>query len=904
MSKPYATHWPPYRPVKIPKAELLSLGLLLVLGYWQVAAGYFQAEDFPLVQNLYDGEGELRWSIVPQHFVSQQHLGNFRPLVTLIHILTASVFGPDPFAFRALNLLAHFGNGILLYVLVAKLTPSRSHFLPFLSAALFVTHPIHPEAVSYISAVSGPACLLLYLSSLVFFVNYAQTRTPMSLIASLVFFASALAMKEEALSLPFVVGLLTVWHFRWFNRIRQVLDAAGMVLPYGIILALYFGYRYLIFGTLTPAFYAQIEHGLPEFLDGLPVYAKYVFSPVNQVVIGADGAGVAFAVLVVVLVAFAVSMARNRPSPWGLLFSFLLFTVLLVPYFKVVPFGIYENLLQSRYLYMPSVAAVFMISWAIFGRQRPGLEPGVGDDSVNRFSLIVGAGMVVLQLVVLNSNNFAWAEATRLSRQMREQAMALSGNDPNIEVVNLPDNVFGALFDRGGFHRSYFFPFTPDNFVHRQTRNLKITNTGKSAIRLRAQLPEPSMRSESAPGMELKPGASTQISVNFEPDAAKAYSGRITLEAVECDEVFAEIPVRGKGVVGGALQTHIAAAIGRRIKTGPNTQMYRVSISDLADGVDAVLVAVDLPPGVPARLDFWRLNEDQQWVGLNEPITIADGESEQLKIEIRAGRDQRAFLVAPKIRGANTPQGANLRMVPVGDAIFGMAREKFEGATYGPVRRHPEGAVLAGECASAGVSSQQIDFGYLPIVPRGPRAHEAVHFLGQSPVQLLWDSQHQVLVPGNAWGEVDVIVDLLQLIDDSWIDQFDAEVLQDQPRVIQTIAGETEKELFFRGLRVPAASVSYLLFDLKFSYSPNPYVHLAWRGSRDKLFSDQRRFSVVSIPDGISRTYAIPLHELASWRSSGWIESLRFSVGASGAKAEISRLQLVGPVRHPKNDSG
>ena len=66
-----------------------------------------------------------------------------------------------------------------------------------------------------------------------------------------------------------------------------------------LTLALYLGYRYLIFGSITPVFYGQIQHGLLEFLFGLPVYLKYLFSPVNQVVIGSHGAAVATAVMVV-----------------------------------------------------------------------------------------------------------------------------------------------------------------------------------------------------------------------------------------------------------------------------------------------------------------------------------------------------------------------------------------------------------------------------------------------------------------------------------------------------------------------------------------------------------------------------------------------------------------------------
>ena len=816
---PDADHWPPYRPVRIPLVEMLCLAGLLVLGYWQVAAGYFQAEDFRLIQNLYDGEGELRWSILPQHFVSQQHLGNFRPLVTFVHLVAVSVFGPDPFAVRGLNLLAHFTNAILLYVLVAKLAPARARFLPLLVAALFVTHPIHPEAVSYISAVSGPACLSLYLAALVFFVNYAQQRRAAQLVASLVLFAAALAMKEEALSLPFVVGLLTVWHLRWPLRGQQFMSAAGLVLPYVLTLALYLGYRYLIFGSITPVFYGQIQHGLPEFLFGLPVYLKYLLSPVNQVVIGAHGATVSAVLMLVMLALLFVLAIRNRPSWWGLIFPCLLFVALSVPYFKVVPFGIYENLLQSRYLYMLSIAAVLLVSWVTFGSRRGAAEPEADPTYVDRFSLVVACGLVLLQLAVLNSNNFAWSEAMRLSAQMREQAMDLSGNDPNVEIVNVPDNVLGALFDRGIAARPYFHPFTAGNFLNRQARDLRVTNTGKSGIRVRTDFPANSSVFVADSDIDLAPGESTRIRLHFAPEAERSYDGFVSLEGIACGEVLREVPVRGAGVRSQGQQTRISASIRERLPTEPDCQTHQVAVSDFADGLDAVDVSIRLPEGAPARLNYWSRDEDRHWVGKNVPITVADGESEHLKVEIIASPGQDAFRVAPLIKAGNASVGTRLPMVLIGDPGPDRPVDVYSDVTYRPVRRSAEGVDVRGACSSARISSREIDFGDLPIQPRGPRAHERIRFGVQPPVQLLWDSQHEVMVPGDAWEEVDVLLDLLRGVDPVWAAQSDVELLQQRPAVIRTVAGKYEKELFFRGLRVPPGSVAYFVFDLKLSNS-------------------------------------------------------------------------------------
>ena len=323
-----------------------------------------------------------------------------------------------------------------------------------------------------------------------------------------------------------------------------------------------------------------------------------------------------------------------------------------------------------------------------------------------------------------------------------------------------------------------------------------------------------------------------------------------------------------------------------------------MAVSDFADGLDAVDVSIRLPEGAPARLNYWSRDEDRHWVGKNVPITVADGESEHLKVEIIASPGQDAFQVAPLIKAGNASVDTRLPTVLIGNPVPDRSVEVYSGVTYRPLRRSAEGVDVRGACSSARISSREIDFGDLPIQPRGPRAHERIRFGVQPPIQLLWDSQHEAMIPGDAWEEVDVLLDLLRRVDPVWAEQFDVEVLQQRPPVIRTVAGKYEKELFFRGLRVPPSSVAYFVFDLKLSNSSNPYVHLAWRGREHREFSDQRRFSVVTVPDGTWRTYAIPLHEIASWRDAGMVDEFRFSVGVNGAVAEISRLQLVGPVRY------
>ena len=73
----------------------------------------------------------------------------YRPLQMVTYRTTAAVFGFDATAFHAVNLAFHIVAVLLASVLFQRLTGSTG--LAFAAAALFAVHPIHSEAVDWIS---------------------------------------------------------------------------------------------------------------------------------------------------------------------------------------------------------------------------------------------------------------------------------------------------------------------------------------------------------------------------------------------------------------------------------------------------------------------------------------------------------------------------------------------------------------------------------------------------------------------------------------------------------------------------------------------------------------------------------------------------------------------------------
>jgi hypothetical protein len=134
----------------------------------------------------------------------------------------------DVKGYHAVNLAIHILNAVLLYFLVVLTfrTPffddsalkERSGSIAFLSALLFVCHPVQTQAVTYICQRFASLATLFYLAS---FLSYIRSQLSLSkaikythYALALVFAILAMKTKELVVTLPFVIALYDSMFFR------------------------------------------------------------------------------------------------------------------------------------------------------------------------------------------------------------------------------------------------------------------------------------------------------------------------------------------------------------------------------------------------------------------------------------------------------------------------------------------------------------------------------------------------------------------------------------------------------------------------------------------------------------------------------------------------------------------
>lgn len=189
---------------------LASALILTVLAYG--GALFFQFvydDDFQIVLNPH----LQSWRFVPVYFT--KHLWsqlypndpgfNYRPFFLLWLRLNYALFGLHPWGWHLTTLLVHLAVTALVYGVAHRLV--RDPLAAGVATLIFGLHPVHVEAVAWVSGVSEPLFAAFFLLSLLCYLVRGGARQHQRwwAAASWVTFAIATLAKETAVVLPVLI---------------------------------------------------------------------------------------------------------------------------------------------------------------------------------------------------------------------------------------------------------------------------------------------------------------------------------------------------------------------------------------------------------------------------------------------------------------------------------------------------------------------------------------------------------------------------------------------------------------------------------------------------------------------------------------------------------------------------
>jgi len=189
-------------------------------------SGDFVFDDVTVIQNrgdLTNPDNFFNLFISPYHQNSPK-TGLFRPLTMASYSLNHLIFGSSPVSFHVVNIIIHALNSALVFWLIRYFY--KSDPVPWIAFLLFLSHPIHTEAVT---SIVGRAELLAFFWALATALLFLKGKRVLAGVS----FLLALMSKEVAV-MVWPILLFIEWSVLGGKFIKSVKNILFLVVPFAV----------------------------------------------------------------------------------------------------------------------------------------------------------------------------------------------------------------------------------------------------------------------------------------------------------------------------------------------------------------------------------------------------------------------------------------------------------------------------------------------------------------------------------------------------------------------------------------------------------------------------------------------------------------------------------------------
>lgn len=255
-------------------------GLIVVLTgfllYANTLSFDFALDDYSVIlENRLTRQGI---SAVPEIFTTSYRYGYFftddllyRPITKAMFAIEWSLSPGNPLPGHLMNVLLFALTGWILFRFLLRLTEGNT-LLSFVTAMLFMAHPIHTEVVANIKSRDEILALLGGLAALDFFLQFLRSGKSIHLALSTLFYFLALLSKESAITFLVIFPLAGWWYSK--EGMSNVLKGSAPMLVASLAFLLI---RASVLKDITSDNYSLADNHLVGAKDWLTRFSSAVY---------------------------------------------------------------------------------------------------------------------------------------------------------------------------------------------------------------------------------------------------------------------------------------------------------------------------------------------------------------------------------------------------------------------------------------------------------------------------------------------------------------------------------------------------------------------------------------------------------------------------------------------------
>jgi|WetSurMetagenome_2_1015567.scaffolds.fasta_scaffold30680_2 protein O-mannosyl-transferase len=354
-----------------------TIALFSFLVFLNTLGNDFVFDDESVVQNY---EAIRNLSNIPKFFTAQEGfhkvIGNYyRPIVSTTYAIDYSIWDLTPKGFHLTNNLINLIASLFLFAILYSLFKKYKFGIlaSLIASLIFTAHPVHTEAVSWISGRTDSLVTLFFFAAFYFYVVYFDERDRKFLILSLVFYSFGLLSKEMIVTFPVIIIL---FDFMWKKRaIKEILGDWKIYAYYIGLTVIYLIVRYsLLHGVIERTKYNYFYDKdfitvLATMLKTIPVYLKLLIYPVgllyhyNGVIPDSNTLLDRNVIFSIILIFALIILSIVLYKDYGKIsFCILFIFVTLLPVMNIIPT---MSFMAERFLYITSFSLPLLIAFLI-----------------------------------------------------------------------------------------------------------------------------------------------------------------------------------------------------------------------------------------------------------------------------------------------------------------------------------------------------------------------------------------------------------------------------------------------------------------------------------------------------------------------------------------------------------
>ncbi|MFC2093514.1 tetratricopeptide repeat protein [Bacteroidota bacterium] len=372
------------------------------------------------------------FSNIPKYFSGSEGFHKvigryYRPIVSSTYTVDYAIWELNPLGYHLTNIIIHIISCLLLFAVLAELFGKYKYGIlaSLIASLIFASHPIHTEAVSWVSGRTDSLVTLFFFASLLYYIKFTKRHDNIKesssgnnetfftkyklLLISILFYFAGLLSKEMIITYPVVVILFDfVYRKKPLSYIKKNLIVYVSVV---VVTLLYLLLRYIALEDVVEResyvyFYEKdFATVAVTMLKTIPLYFKLLFFPIGLLYhyngyipdsVTFFDINVILSIIFIIGIIFMSVIFYKRNSVIS--FCLLFFVVSLIPVMNIIPT---MNLMAERFLYMTSFSLSIVIVYLIvkFINEK------------NSFQIIVSTIVIVLLLSFLTfDRNKDWKD--------------------------------------------------------------------------------------------------------------------------------------------------------------------------------------------------------------------------------------------------------------------------------------------------------------------------------------------------------------------------------------------------------------------------------------------------------------------------------------------------------------